>query len=428
MSDFESLLKQRNEHFSIKIPRYTDPIVWLENELLNNPYAMATIKNFSYQIISFEKLYNIVNFNVTYLTDNPPEFCFLAKDVFELITVISLSLKLHLSKTSIVIDNRTSFVPENGLSSLIKSCQEYVGEELQIHQFSSSSSTLRSFFKNKIIIYSMNMNYFDTDKDINDLSCLLFEQARNIRSKCNNNPIAMVDSIMAWFRRNIEYKKTNKTDDHSAVGLYKNKTAVCQGIAAYAYLLLSFCGIKSRYVSGQGNGLGGWGPHGWNMIQLNGKWQHIDYTFELNSLSITAIKPMYKFKKDHRWDENRYSEEKSNEITRIRSALNNSLIVLFPNKYCFSVNGCIVDTTGSHITCFTKQNNVFVSIVDIIKLLGGFFCLKNNEFYVYIGDNIYKIPFNQMSFKDKTWYTNIIWLERLRLKIKIEGQIIRITV
>lgn len=428
MSDIENLMKHKTECFSIRIPPHADPNIWFENELINNPYALSTIKNFSYRVYVNEKLSKVVSINISYLDDEAQKYIFLVKDVFELITVISLSLKLHLCKTTIIIDNRTSFIPENGLSNLIKSCQEYVGEELQIHQFSSSCSTWRSFFKNRIIIYTMKMQYFDTDKDINDLSCLLSEQAKVIRNTCSNQPVAMIDSIMKWFRQNIKYKKTNSLEDHSAVGLYKNRTAVCQGIAAYAYLLLTFCGIKARYVSGEGKGLGGWGPHGWNMVQLNGKWHHIDYTFELNSMLSTPLKPIYKFKKDHRWDEDRYCDKKSNDIAHIRSALDHSLIILLPNKFCFSVNGCIVDTTGSHLVCYTDKRDIFVDVIDIVKFSGGFFVLKDNDVFIYIGTNTYIIPFNQIIYKNKTWYTSILWLEKLNFKIKIENQTIRIEV
>lgn len=33
-------------------------------------------------------------------------------------------------------------------------------------------------------------------------------------------------------------------------------------------------------VSGEGNGVGGWGGHAWNKIKLDGEWYHVDVTWE----------------------------------------------------------------------------------------------------------------------------------------------------
>jgi len=65
-------------------------------------------------------------------------------------------------------------------------------------------------------------------------------------------------------------------DSYSAYGaLVKNK-AVCQGYAQAMKLLLSSCGIKCLYVSGQANG----GDHAWNVVQIGGKWYSLDATFD----------------------------------------------------------------------------------------------------------------------------------------------------
>lgn len=424
MNNIENFLRQRLNKISVEIPLSVSPASWLEDELLNNPYALSTIKTISYQAYNTLNRSKIINLSVDYLVDRNDTYVFAVKDVFELITVISLSLKQHLESTTIVIDNRKSFVSKNGISELIKSCREYVGEELQLHQFSFSSSKWRSFFNNRIIVYTMEMKYFDSEKDINDLSCILAEQAKIIRYQCKNNPRLMINSILKWFRENIEYKNTNRLEDHSAVGLYKNKTAVCQGIAAYAYLLLTFCGIKARYVSGEGKSCDGWGPHGWNMVLLNGTWYHIDYTFKLNDFSNTVIEPFLKFKIDHRWDESKYNKQKSDSITNTRVSLEKSLIILMPNKLCFSVNGCVVDTTKTYKICYTNGNNIFVAIIDIIKFSGGSCCLKGNKLFVYIGVSVFFIALEKMIYKDGAWYINVMLLKSLNYNVLVEGQTI----
>ena len=421
MSIFADYLKRRETSFSISIPIQTDTKTWVENQLLSSPYWVTSIGGISFQTTVLNGHEKQVHMSVKYIDTIQLGIVFGVKDVFELITAVSISLKSHLSRIVIVIDNRLGFVPENGVANLIITCKEYVGEELEIHQYNSSKSSWKSFFRNRIIIYTLETNYFDSAKDINDLSCILAEQAKRIRLNCGSNATAIVDSIMKWFRHNIEYKNNNQPADHSAVGLYKNKTAVCQGIAAYAYQLLSFCGLEARYVSGQGDGSGGWGPHGWNMVKLNGIWHHVDYTFELNSLDFSAIKKESEFKKNHRWDENRYNSRRSDELSNARKTLNSSVIIILPGEDCISVNGCLIDTTAMHKICVVSNGAVYVSLLDIVAIYGGCYNLKDSSIYIYIGVNSYIIPFDKVIYRDGAWYTNVLWLQNLKIRIKTEN-------
>jgi Uncharacterized protein involved in cytokinesis, contains TGc (transglutaminase/protease-like) domain len=65
-------------------------------------------------------------------------------------------------------------------------------------------------------------------------------------------------------------------DSYSAYGALVKSKAVCQGYAQAMDLLLSSCGIKSLYVSGEANG----GSHAWNEVQIGGKWYSLDATFD----------------------------------------------------------------------------------------------------------------------------------------------------
>lgn len=421
MSILADYLKRRTTSFTISIPVQADAKIWVENQLLSSPFWVTTIGGISFQTAVLNGHEKQIHMSVKYVDTIPSGMVFGVKDVFELITAVSISLKCHLAKTVIVIDNRSGFVPESGVASQINACKEYVGEELEIHQYNSSKSSWRSFFRNQIIIYTLETNYFDSAKDINDLSCILAEQAKRIRLNCGSNAKAIVDSIMKWFRENIEYKNNNQLADHSAVGLYKNKTAVCQGIAAYAYQLLSFCGLEARYVSGQGDGSGGWGPHGWNMVKLNGIWHHVDYTFELNSLGFSAIKKEREFKKDHRWDEVRYNNRRSDELSNVRKILNCSVIILLPGEGCISVNGCLIDTTAMHKICVVSNGAVYVSLLDIITIYGGCYNLKNGSICIYIGTNSYIVPFDKVSYSNGAWYINVLWLQNFKIRIKTEN-------
>lgn len=63
---------------------------------------------------------------------------------------------------------------------------------------------------------------------------------------------------------------------YTAYGALVNRMAVCQGYALAYQELLAQCGIESEYVSGWGNG----GRHGWNIIQIDGEWYHVDVTWD----------------------------------------------------------------------------------------------------------------------------------------------------
>ena len=185
--------------------------------------------------------------------------------------------------------------------------------------------------------------------------------------------------------------------------------------------MLSFCGLEARYVSGQGDGSGGWGPHGWNMVKLNGIWYHVDYTFELNSLRLSAIKREREFKKDHRWDEIRYNTRRSDELSNARETLNNSVIILLPGENCISVNGCLIDTTATHKICIISYGVVYVSLLDIINIYGGCYNLKDGSICIYIGINSYSVLLDKVSYNNGAWYINVLWLQNFRIHIKIEN-------
>jgi hypothetical protein len=57
---------------------------------------------------------------------------------------------------------------------------------------------------------------------------------------------------------------------------------VCEGIAEAAKLLLDACGIPTLKLSGVARKEdGSTEPHAWNVVLINGKWYHLDVTFDL---------------------------------------------------------------------------------------------------------------------------------------------------
>ena len=62
---------------------------------------------------------------------------------------------------------------------------------------------------------------------------------------------------------------------YSAYGALINKKAVCQGYALLAYKMLTEAGVPCRYVYGTAGG-----DHAWNIVKLDGKWYHMDVTWD----------------------------------------------------------------------------------------------------------------------------------------------------
>lgn len=66
------------------------------------------------------------------------------------------------------------------------------------------------------------------------------------------------------------------TGPAASYGALVNRTALCSGYAKAAKLLLNRVGIASRTVKGVAGGVG----HMWNLVKIDGKWYHLDLTWD----------------------------------------------------------------------------------------------------------------------------------------------------
>lgn len=104
----------------------------------------------------------------------------------------------------------------------------------------------------------------------------------NKLAKGKKSDAAKVKAVHDYIIKNTAYDYDNyiinqiPKADYTAVGLLKNKTAVCEGYAKTFYALMNLMNIPCKMVTGKGNG----GDHAWNLINLGGKWYHIDVTWD----------------------------------------------------------------------------------------------------------------------------------------------------
>ena len=100
-----------------------------------------------------------------------------------------------------------------------------------------------------------------------------------------------VKAIYGWLCDNVKYDYKNLNDrtyllKHSTYAALVQHKAVCQGYATAFYRLALMAGLDARVITGTGFGgydaEGGelWGPHGWNIVKLDGRWYYLDATWD----------------------------------------------------------------------------------------------------------------------------------------------------
>jgi transglutaminase-like putative cysteine protease len=72
---------------------------------------------------------------------------------------------------------------------------------------------------------------------------------------------------------NVKYDTT--FTEKSAYAALANGNTVCQGYALLAYKMLNRAGIETRIIEGTAEA-----PHLWNLVQLDGRWYHLDCTWD----------------------------------------------------------------------------------------------------------------------------------------------------
>lgn len=91
-----------------------------------------------------------------------------------------------------------------------------------------------------------------------------------------------VKTIYDWLCKKVSYDYgSDGTLKHSAYAALINKTAVCQGYATAFYRLALMAGVNARVVRNEGSTT----LHGWNLVQVGGKWYYADTTWDAGRTS-----------------------------------------------------------------------------------------------------------------------------------------------
>ena len=92
-----------------------------------------------------------------------------------------------------------------------------------------------------------------------------------------------------WLVKNVRYNDAamgdsdGHPDAYSVIGVFRDKLAVCAGISSAFKLLCDRLGAKALVVSGTSTlkDIRYSGPHGWNMVCVDGVYSHVDVTWDM---------------------------------------------------------------------------------------------------------------------------------------------------
>ncbi|MCI3918823.1 DUF5050 domain-containing protein [Paenibacillus sp. TRM 82003] len=134
--------------------------------------------------------------------------------------------------------------------------------------------------------------------------------------------------------RNVTYDFTNymngtvPKESHTAYGALVNGIAVCEGYSLSLEMLLNKAGIENIHVYGTANSYKGGEGHTWNMVKLDGRYYHIDATWDDPANDSSPYVSYGHFlvddslmEKAHQWDRSSYPQASDDRYVAMDAAL-----------------------------------------------------------------------------------------------------------
>ncbi|TFE25533.1 transglutaminase domain-containing protein [Cohnella luojiensis] len=146
-----------------------------------------------------------------------------------------------------------------------------------------------------------SFTYWETLPQTNEVKKRVAQVLGKILTKGMNDH-QKVKAIHDWIVTNIAYD--TRLISHSAYdGISKGKT-VCQGYALLTYEMMKQAGIPVKIMEGTSRGI----SHTWNLVQIGGKWYHLDTTWD-DPVPDVAGRTVYNYynltdaqiRPDHKW-------------------------------------------------------------------------------------------------------------------------------
>lgn len=152
------------------------------------------------------------------------------------------------------------------------------GGDYLLYQFGSYAA--EAAYRGGLFALEIHFTYYTTaaqETDVDKATADLIEYL----ALTGKTDYERLTAIYSWICEKVKYDNGNLDDEaytlkYTAYAALVNKTAVCQGYAVLLYRLALMAGIETRVVTGTANG----GGHAWNIVKLDGKWYHVDATWD----------------------------------------------------------------------------------------------------------------------------------------------------
>lgn len=167
-----------------------------------------------------------------------------------------------------------------------------------VHVYNSFKSMKTSYTTNgKITLYINRVYNEETIDKINnkldEIESSIIDKNKSIR----DNILSIHDYIVNNTKYNVEDEMKANTVSSTAIGVLFNKLATCNGYTDAASLLLDRLNVKNIRISND--------EHIWNLVYLDGKWLHLDLTWDdpVNNLNKDILLHDYFLKETKDMDE-----------------------------------------------------------------------------------------------------------------------------
>lgn len=113
---------------------------------------------------------------------------------------------------------------------------------------------------------------------------------------------------------NVEYIMQGGVNAYSPISIFRGGEGVCQAYAGAFNILAKACGLSTKMVVGEATSNQSTGPHGWNLVNVDGKIYHVDTTWDdpISYDGRDILRYDYflidddTMSKNHRWDRSAY--------------------------------------------------------------------------------------------------------------------------
>lgn len=229
------------------------------------------------------------DYNYYYEQLNPTEkdaYCRISDGFYGYRTEIQLGALFDSDKVkeivaSVLLDDPLLFYINNDSLNYLHNSPDRIYEKLTVsyHYEPHQVNRLWHLIENELekLFYNIKENISHYEKEMEIIKYIVNRVTYNFRSleRCN-------------FR------------SHTIIGVFVEKTSVCEGIAKAAKLLFDYAQIPNIVVYG--------GNHLWNMVKLDNQWYQCDITWSLKKNGVNDIRYNYinltdkKMKQDHVYD------------------------------------------------------------------------------------------------------------------------------